>query len=504
MDTRIASRRVFSVAACAAALFSSTALASPALTRVPDKPLAAATACAPIVAQQQAQGSINFNDAEVEPYIAVDPTNPSRLIGVFQQDRWNDGGSNGLTTAISNNGGTSWTLAAQQPQFSTCAGAPAGSPGSLPRATDPWVTFSPNGAAYQVSDSFINNGPGFGGDSRILVSRSTDHGNTWSTPVILLDSPQPDVLNDKESVTADPTASNRVYAVWDQLISPSKNASPSAFLHSFAFRGPSMFSSTSDGGQTWSQGHVIFDPGQNKQTIGNQIVVLPDGTLIDGMDLIFSSASKSGRFPTLFNVALIRSTDHGATWSAPIIVNPLVDVPVNTLDGQAIRTGDILPGWAVNPSTGALYVTWQDGRSGIAQIMFSQSTDGGLTWTSPVTINKVSTSQAFTPQIFVNSAGTLAVTYYDTRNARSAAPGQTNYFMVRCSTACTSSANWSETQVDTSGFDMRTAPQTLEGFFTGDYEGLAAIGRTFVPLVIEGQPQATHGATDPFSGLVGP
>src|SRR5579859_7702067 len=190
-----------------------------ALTAVPDKPLATATTqCKNVVAQQQAQGSVNFNDGEVEPYVAVDPTNAQHLIGAFQQDRWNDGGANGLTTVVSTNGGHTWSLAAQQPLFSRCAGAAPGSPGDEPRATDPWVSFSPNGAAYQVSDSFVEQGPGFGGDSRILVSKSTstDGGNHWSPPVILIDTPLLTALNDKESVTADPTSSSRAYAVWDQ------------------------------------------------------------------------------------------------------------------------------------------------------------------------------------------------------------------------------------------------------------------------------------------------
>ena len=32
---------------------------------------------------------------------------------------------------------------------------------------------------------------------------------------------------------------------------------------------------------TWEPARSIYDPGQNDQTIGNQIVVLPDGTLVD-------------------------------------------------------------------------------------------------------------------------------------------------------------------------------------------------------------------------------
>src|SRR5580765_8797917 len=48
----------------------------------------------------------NYVNAEVEPWVAVNPANPSNLIGVFQQDRWSNGGARGLVTAVSSNGGT--------------------------------------------------------------------------------------------------------------------------------------------------------------------------------------------------------------------------------------------------------------------------------------------------------------------------------------------------------------------------------------------------------------
>ena len=161
----------------------STLSAGP-VTRVPDNPLGANAVCAALVARYEALGSVNYPDAEVEPYIAVNPTNPQHLIGSVQQDRWNDGGSNGLTNIVSTDGGASWSLAAGQPQFTKCEGATPGSPGFFDRATDPWVSFSADGqVAYSISDSFNADGPAFGGASAIMVSRSTDGGNQWLTPV---------------------------------------------------------------------------------------------------------------------------------------------------------------------------------------------------------------------------------------------------------------------------------------------------------------------------------
>lgn len=40
--------------------------------------------------------SIVYPGTEVEPYLSVDPRDPKRVVTVFQQDRWNDGGARGL------------------------------------------------------------------------------------------------------------------------------------------------------------------------------------------------------------------------------------------------------------------------------------------------------------------------------------------------------------------------------------------------------------------------
>jgi hypothetical protein len=37
----------------------------------------------------------NYVNAEVEPWVATNPKNPTNLIGVWQQDRWNNGGAHG-------------------------------------------------------------------------------------------------------------------------------------------------------------------------------------------------------------------------------------------------------------------------------------------------------------------------------------------------------------------------------------------------------------------------
>ena len=51
----------------------------------------------------------NYVNAEVEPYVAVNPANPTNYIGVWQQDRWSNGGAHGLMSAASFDGGATWS-----------------------------------------------------------------------------------------------------------------------------------------------------------------------------------------------------------------------------------------------------------------------------------------------------------------------------------------------------------------------------------------------------------
>src|SRR5262249_57825496 len=67
-------------------------------------PFAACTADK-VQQQQTTYGSTLYPSTSIEPWVAVDPTTPARLLVGTQQDRWNDGGSRGLIGGLSNTGG---------------------------------------------------------------------------------------------------------------------------------------------------------------------------------------------------------------------------------------------------------------------------------------------------------------------------------------------------------------------------------------------------------------
>lgn len=97
-------------------------------------------------------GELNYLNAEVEPFVAVNTRKPEHIVRVWQQDRFTFGGARGLVTGVSHDGGTSWTRTF--PHFSYCAGGMAANGGNYERASDPWVTVSPNGHVFQIALSF--------------------------------------------------------------------------------------------------------------------------------------------------------------------------------------------------------------------------------------------------------------------------------------------------------------------------------------------------------------
>jgi hypothetical protein len=470
--------------------------------------------------------SFNFPDTEVEPWVAVDPTDPTaqHIVAFWQQDRWSDGGAHGLVAGVTDDGGATWTTSI--PEFSRCAGAGPGDPGYFERSSDPWLSFSPNGNLYAIAiaTDFST------ARNAVLVSRSTDGGDSWEEPITLrFDRSRSDVplgtnFNDKETITADPNDSSFAYAVWDRLVFPSSRASAAAQEHNkFAFRGPTWFARTTNGGASWERARPIFDPGEQNQTISNQIVVLPNGDLVDGFTLI-----RSHRKPSLRgnHVAVIRSRDHGETWSKPTIVARLGTVgisdpePVNCrpfIPGNPpctlVRTGDIVPDFAVDdsggPNDGNVYAVWQENHSspfGDDAIMLSRSTDGGTSWSAPVQVNDTPSgynAQAFTAAVDVRDDGDVAVTYYDMRDDVAGDSAlDTDYWIAHSHDA---GATWSGSQQLTGPFDMRSAPYA-RGYFVGDYEGLdnaaGATGPLFRPFWVEGNGDQAFDALNKSDGFL--
>jgi len=424
-----------------------------------------------------------YTDTAVEPYLVVNPFNPTNLVAAWQQNRWSNGGAQGLMLAYSFNGGGSWALT--NAPFSRCTGGNGSNLGDYERATDPWLTVSPmNGNVYALSLSFTGTTFAPGSSSAMLVARSTDFGVTWLPPHVLIqDGPQ--VFNDKGSITADPTDDSYVYAVWDRLTAQAA--------------GPTYFALTDDGGSTWQPARNIYDPGPSAQTIGNQIVVLPGDVLLNVFTQIDTAADGS----TSSMVRVIRSINRGITWSAaPVTISDLKAIGTSNPDpanSTPVRDGSDLV--SVNAGAGAVYVAWQDSRFSMGThdgIALSSSTDGGQTWSTPVQVNARTDVQAFTPTVNVRADGVIAVTYFDLRN--NTAPSATTLY-ADCWMVISTDAGATFTEQHLSGsFNLYNAPNA-EGLFLGDYQALSSNGSAFLPFYAQPPPAASAGnvvSTDAF------
>jgi hypothetical protein len=467
-------------------------------------PFGSATDCGYFPSTLAGASSTLFVDSELEPWLAVNPSNPDNIVATWQQDRWSDGGARGLLVGTSLDGGNNWLITG--PSVTDCTGGP------WERASDPWVSFGPNGTLYHMSLAFQtdppDNRPGGFGPNGMVVSVSEDGGLTWSTPVSLIEDSDPRVLNDKNSITADPAVPGYAYAVWDRLqltsaqtrIVPNPMELPRhlGIYYGVGYKGPALFSRTTDGGATWSAPRVIYDPGASNQTINNQVVVLPDGTLLDLFTEIlnFKDSDHSGPgFST--NLALVRSTDKGKTFTPrgqPIRVQRIFSSGAVTPDtGYPVRDASILFDVAVDRDNGNVYMVWQDTRfNGMEEVAFSMSSDGGSTWSAPIRVNQTPANagnalrgQAFIPSVAVDADGIISVTYYDFRNDVDGPAELTDFWNVFCdpnTVACADPANWTpghEVRVTQSSFDITNAPDA-GGYFLGDYQGLAGDGESTV------------------------
>jgi hypothetical protein len=416
----------------------------------------------------------------VEPYLAVNPTSHVNLIGTWQQNRWSSGGSQGLMFGTSFDGGVSWKLS--QAATSRCTGGNAGNGGDYARATDPWVAFSANGTAYALSLSFTGITFAAGSSSAMLVSRSADGGATWSNPTTLIRDGV-NFFNDKGTITADPADAHYVYAVWDRIDATQ--------------RGPTMFAMTNDAGATWRAARSIYDPGPGNQTIGNQIVILPGGAVVD----VFTEIDVSSTGAMTSSIRTIQSHDHGTTWTAPATIADLLAVGASDPQTHAaIRDGSDLPAVAADAG-GTVYVTWQDSRFSSGQrdgIALSHSSDGGMTWSVPMQVNAVPATQAFTPAVRVTPDGVIAVTYYDFRNDTS----DPNTLLTDCWLVISTDAmKWAESHISGS-FDLDLAPIS-DGHFLGDYQGLASAGAQLLPFFVQPSAGGQADHTDVFLAMPG-
>ncbi len=409
-------------------------LANVALTQVSDDPYS---------------NSASQHRTEVEPDTF---TFGSTIVSAFQVGRVFGGESANIGFAISRDGGATWT-GGFLPSTTSVVGGP------YRAISDPAVAFDARHNVWLISSLGIP----ASGSNRVLTSRSTNGGQTWSNPVQTSTAGNPD----KNWIACDNTTSSpfygRCYTEWD-------NTSDGNRI---------KLQTSSDGGLTWGPAR---NSGDNATGIGGQSVVRPNGTVLVPMD----SANQS-------QIRSFRSIDGGASWRATVLVS---SISRHTVAG-GLRTSP-LPSAEID-AAGTAYVVWQDCRfrSGCSanDIVLSKSTSE-TTWgpVSRVPIDATtSTVDHFIPGIGVDrstSGGSarIGLTYYYYPNAScSSTTCQLNVGFVSSTNGGTS---WSVATPVAGPMQLGWLANTSQGRMVGDYisTSVPAGGRAWPTLAVANQP----------------
>ncbi len=328
-----------------------------------------------------ANGDNITGDAANEPSIAVDPTNPNRIVIGWRQF---DNVNNNFRQAgygYSSDGGETWTF-----------------PGVIDPGvfrSDPVLDFDKNGNFYYNSLTVENKSSMW-----CDVYRIQDGGFVWDNGTYAQG-------GDKQWMRIDRTdglGSGNIYAAWNQSFSICSNGS---------------FTRSTDGGDSYEDCVSV-----DENPFWATLAVGPDGELYE---VGVSAGYNDGVIINKSTNAMLAGSQ--IKWDMTTWVS---------LDGE-------LSGWTtINPS-GLLGQAWVDvdksdgpGRGYVyvlaavqrisyydpGDIMFARSTDGGITWDDPVRINDdlsfVNTQWMGTMSVAPD--GRIDVVWLDTRNAPSNYP----------------------------------------------------------------------------------
>ena len=369
-------------------------------TFVLSSPLDGSTVAPPAVTVNQDTAAAPQN----EPAIAMDPNKPQRIvvgmndyvtrtwscmIGSTPCSALGDGYSG---TYYSNDGGATWCCVSSDPNHlgTLIPGVERLTGGIYDAGGDPVVAFNTQGEVFFSGLGFDRTAA----PNTVTVSKGTFNSNgvlTWGVPTFINPTTSPAILNDKEWMAIDTHVGSpfqdRIYVSWTRFIF---NPMTGGYVQS-----PIAFAYSSDDGATFSNpvlisGNVLY--GQ-----GSRPVVGPDGTVY-----VFWDAST--RLPAFDSIWMVKSTDCGVSWSNPMAIATLTDIPpptnptfrVNSFPAAAVGADGPLY-FACNTdakNTAPVYTAdrscayWMVGTLRVQRdchnaVVYSVSSDGGATWTAP-------------------------------------------------------------------------------------------------------------------------
>ncbi len=360
---------------------------------------------------------------------------------------------------------------------------------------DPGVAFDADGTAYLSTLGFTWSQSLFCCvNPDVLVAHSSDGGENWSLPMRAASGTgvftSPGISNDKPYLAAWGHGNAIVtWTVFNQGVKGSYISSP-------------IFASvTHDGGNTWSapveiSGSASFCMGAQGGTACNQSqgsvpTVAKDGSIYVSFFSLANQATGRDQY-----LVVKVDPDTGKRIGGPFKVADLfdgnTDYPIN-IDGRATYQDSEFRTWAfgniaADPTNAShLAVIWSDMRNSTlpapsnpysattnSDIIVSQSTDGGQTWSAPTAI--VAPGDQFMPWGAYDAGGKLRIGYFD----RSYDPDNHKYGYTLATETSPGSLSFTTTQLTTALSDPTQGTRWFSGItpnpafphpttFLGDY-----------------------------------
>ena len=285
--------------------------------------------------------------------------------------------------------------------------------------TDPNVAFDTQGRAYQVTLPFnaFWDATKLHPDGAIDLSYSDDMGRHWvkgNGGNDLEQSPNASAkqlghVEDKQWVAVNAIPGNKyqdhVYAMWSVFNKDTTKI---------------RIAVSRDRGQTFSKAVTMTAP---SQTGPSNTFIYPSVDARGDLYVAFASFPVNrNREPLTLYVA--RSTDDGVSFSPFVAaVKGVGMLPMDDLPNTTFRDG-ITENFAASPTyEGHLYLTYEDWDDTNKQmdVKFTQSTDHGVTWSTPKIVNdnddSAKPTDQFQPSVAAGPNGAVAVAFYDRRKA---------------------------------------------------------------------------------------
>jgi hypothetical protein len=293
-------------------------------------------------------------------------------------------------------------------------------PPSWTNTTDPNSDFDTKGRVYQTMlpyNSFFD-ATKLHPDGEIDISYSDDLGRTWvqGNGGVPLEPPnnasakQAGHVEDKQWVAVNHVAGNshqdHVYAAWAVF----NGASPGQGIKV-------RMAVSRDRGQTFAKPVTITPPSQVSAGV---TYVYP---VIDAAGTVYVSVVSFPPNGGASTIYVARSTDDARTFGAFVPITTVDMAPGGVLPNTRFRDG-ITESFAASPTYAAhLYLTYEewDPVAANMDVKFTQSTDGGRTWTTPAVVNDNADAPGaptdqFQPSVAAGPDGAVAVVFYDRRN----------------------------------------------------------------------------------------